>query len=253
MFPDSSTLVSSSWDQTLKIWDLSAPPDRPCQSIAFREKLILSEISTEFRVIAHGSKNSVFIVDIRSPENIERRVSSLGSQLRSSAASRPLDFGWAIGSIDGRVAIEYFGDLRCQAQRFSFSCNRHEEGESVIVYPVNSLCFHPGTGVLTSGSAKGNICFWDIDAKRKLTEIQSPFDLSVASLDYDSDGEALAIAFSYTWDKGEIDHPADRLLLHFPAEQSVTPSSAGQDRDLGHRCVETVATGTSRLCPQPKQ
>jgi cell cycle arrest protein BUB3 len=72
--------------------------------------------------------------------------------------------------------------------------NRHEEGESMIVYPVNSLCFHPRTGVLTSGSAKGNIYFWDIEAKRKFTEIQSPFDLSVAALDYDGAGNA----FSYT-------------------------------------------------------
>jgi cell cycle arrest protein BUB3 len=224
LLPSSSTLISSSWDRTVRLWDVRSDADT--QTLSFHEKVILSEVCHSSTIIAHGDKSSVFIVDVRHPEAIERRVSSLGHQLRSACAAFPDPFGWAIGSIDGRIAIEYLGDLRRQAQRFSFSTTRHDSSQSVTLFPVNALCFHPATGVLTSGSCSGNIAFWDLTRKRKLAELQSPFGVAVAGLDYSGDGALLAAAFAYTWDQGEVEHPPDRLLLHEPSEQSVSAQSS---------------------------
>jgi hypothetical protein len=39
-------------------------------------------------------------------------------------------------------------------------------------------------------------------------------------MDYNPDGNVLALAFSYTWDKGEIEHPNDRLVLWVTSEQT---------------------------------
>jgi cell cycle arrest protein BUB3 len=195
--------------------------------LSFHEKVILSEVCGPSTIVAHGDRNSAFVVDVRRPEAVERRVSSLGHQLRCACAAQPDPFGWAIGAIDGRIAIEYLGDLRHQAQRFSFSTARHDGSQPVTLFPVNALCFHPVTGVLTSGSCNGNIAFWDLTRKRKLAELQSPFGVSVAGLDYSADGALLAAAFAYTWDQGEVEHPPDRLLLHAPSEQSIT-AQAGE-------------------------
>lgn len=222
MIPGSQLTVTTSWDQTIKIWNLQGALE-PVHTFDLNDRILCAEPSTNGRIIAHGAKNFVYIIDISNPENIERRVSSLGHQIRSACASTPTDFGWAIGSIDGRIAIEYFGDELRQAQRFAFSCNRRDEEERVIVYPVNALAFHPQTGVLTSGSCNGDLCFWDIDSKRKLAEIPSPFGVSIACMDYNNDGSILAIAFSYTWDKGDIEHGEDKLILHAPSPASVTP------------------------------
>lgn len=211
-------MISSSWDKTIRIWDLCSSD--PPQCLAFPEKFLLSEICGDFTVMAHGHKNSVFIVDLRNPSTFERRVSSLGRQIRSACAARPVPFGWAIGSIDGRIAIEYLGNLRQQAQRFSFSTARHEAGETATLFPVNALCFHPQSGVLVSGNCAGNICFWDLEFKRKLAEVQYGFGVGLAGMDYNSDGNVLALAFSYTWDKGEIEHPNDRLVLRATPEQT---------------------------------
>jgi cell cycle arrest protein BUB3 len=211
--PDLSALISSSWDTTVRIWDPRASPDQNHTTIFLKEKILTCVPSSNYSVVAHGSKNNVYLFDLRNPSEIEKRVSSLGYQIRSSAASKPNDFGWAIGSIDGRIAIDYFGDIQHQAQRFSFSHQKHEEGQEVVIYPVSALCFNPQSGILASGSCQGNITFWDLDAKRKVSEIQSPFDVSVAGLDCSQDGSMLAIAFSYTWEEGEIEHPPDRLVV----------------------------------------
>jgi WD40 repeat protein len=106
----SESIISSSWDKTLRIWDFSFS-DAP-YSLSFPEKLLLSEICVDFTVITHGHRKSVFIVDLRNLSLFKRRVSSLGRHIRSACASRPVPFGWAIGAIDSRIVIEYFGNLR---------------------------------------------------------------------------------------------------------------------------------------------
>lgn len=225
VFPETGLLLSGSWDKTLAMWDTKQPPETSLiGNLEFNEKIMFSSACTENRIVAYGHHNTVFVIDTRNPEKIERRVSSLGKQIRSFCVSSPDQFGWAVGSIDGRIAIEYFGDIRHQAQRFSFSCNRHEQDEKIIVYPVSCLAFHPVTGILTSGSSKGSLYFWDIQNKRKLTEVQSPFHNSVAAIDYNNDGSILAIAYSYTWEKGDVEHPEDRVLLFYPNSQNISLS-----------------------------
>ncbi|KAH0792393.1 WD40 repeat-containing protein [Histomonas meleagridis] len=214
-------LVSSSWDQTVKMWDLNQPDQ--VVNFNFKEKIMFSGISKEGNIVAYGHRNTVFIIDPNNPDQIEKRISSIGKQIRAfeMCQSEPK---WAIGSIDGRIAIEYFGDLKHQAQRFSFSCHRHDdEEEKFILYPVNSLSFHPVTGILTSGDSKGSICFWDLENKRKLTELHTPYQNSISSLCYNNNGTILAIAYSYMWDKGNVGHPNDTLLLCAPTAQCVTP------------------------------
>jgi hypothetical protein len=39
-------------------------------------------------------------------------------------------------------------------------------------------------------------------------------------MDYNPDGNVLALAFSYTWDKGEIERPNDRSVLWVTSEQT---------------------------------
>jgi WD40 repeat protein len=217
-FPDTSVIVSSSWDESIRIWDLSqAPENGSCITIGLRDRILSLLNSTEHRIVAHGSKNFVYIIDTRNPQKYERRICSLSSQIRSSCASKPIDYGWAIGSITGRVAIEYFGDLRQQAQRFSFSCGKVDGDENCVVYPVNALSFNPRNGVLVTGCANGRLGFWDIGEKKKLAEVEGKVDSGVAALEWDSNGERLLVGFSYTWDKGEIEHGPDRVVIYVPA------------------------------------
>ena len=219
VFPGTNLLLSSSWDQSLCLWDLNN--NAMINRMELNERILFASACEENRIVAYGHRNNVFVLDTRNPDTIEKRVSSLGKQIRSFAISKPQNYGWAIGSVDGRVAIEYFGDIKHQAQRFSFSCNRHEnEDGKTIVYPVSSLCFHPVTGILATSSCYGNINFWDLQNKRKLTELQSPFNNSVSDMEFSKNGSLLAIAYSYTWEKGEIEHPPDHVLIYSPNIQS---------------------------------
>ncbi len=53
--------------------------------------------------------------------------------------------GYAVGSIEGRVAVEYIDpSAESQKRKFAFKCHRQkaDNGEDTI-FPVNALAFHP--------------------------------------------------------------------------------------------------------------
>lgn len=52
--------------------------------------------------------------------------------------------GYALSSIEGRVAIEYFDmSSEVQAKKYAFKSHRSVIQDTEVVYPVNSLAFHP--------------------------------------------------------------------------------------------------------------
>ena len=60
--------------------------------------------------------------------------------------------GYAISSVEGRVAIEYFSESpEAQAGKFAFKCHRTKEGGKDTAHPVNAIAFHPSLGTFATG------------------------------------------------------------------------------------------------------
>ena len=101
-------------------------------------------------------------------------------------------------------------------KKYAFKC--HRVGD--IVYPVNTIAFHPTYGTFATGGCDGTTVTWDGLHKKKLTvlnndcqtsESSSPrFPSSIAALSFNRDGNELAIASSYTFEEGEKDGDNDR-------------------------------------------
>ena len=72
-----------------------------------------------------------------------------------SMCSLPNGDGFIIGSIEGRVGVEYLVDSSTQ-KPFSFRCHR------------NSITVHPVYGTFATGGADGSVCVWDAVAKKRL-------------------------------------------------------------------------------------
>lgn len=219
---------SASWDGYVHFW---FPGDEePLHSHNVGQKIVAA-CSNSNHVVVCTAKNTVVILDLTKPEaiTVEQRISSLQMQIRAICPSYPEEYGWAVSSIDGRVAIEYFGDLKSQAQRFAFHSHRKEEEEKTIVYPINALCFHPKEGTLVSGCSGGMVNFWDLKNKNKLQPIPFQFETSVSALEFSPDGNFLAIASSYMFDKGNIEHPSDRLIIYKVTDENI--KSVKQDEN----------------------
>ncbi|KAI5287880.1 hypothetical protein KEM55_009241, partial [Ascosphaera atra] len=88
----------------------------------------------------------------------QRRESSLKFMTRT-VACMPNDDGYASSSIEGRVAVEWFDPSEeSQARKYAFKCHRQPASDTPgvdVVYPVNSLTFHPVFGTFASGGGDG--------------------------------------------------------------------------------------------------
>lgn len=84
--------------------------------------------------------------------------------------------GFAVGTVEGRVAIEVFSEMskknttdpnqkNSNSPNFQYKCHRDKRNDGGFhVYSVNSLSFHPLNTFCTGGS-DGVIAFWDKDAR----------------------------------------------------------------------------------------
>lgn len=143
----------------------------------------------------------------------QRRESSLKYQTRCVKAF-PDGAGFALSSIEARVAVEYFDPSpEAQAQKYAFKCHRHKNADGVdIAYPVNDMSFHPSFGTFATGGADGMISVWDGQNKKRLCQFHK-YPTSIASLDFNRDGTLFAIASSYTHEEGDKPHPNDAIFI----------------------------------------
>jgi cell cycle arrest protein BUB3 len=114
----------------------------------------------------------------------------------------PNGLGYASSSIEGRVAVEFFDPSdESQARKYAFKCHRQVEGNTDVVYPVNSLSFHPIYGTFASGGGDGVVSLWDGMAKRRLKQYQK-FGANVAAVSFNKDGKYLAVGTSGGFEDG---------------------------------------------------
>jgi len=138
------------------------------------------------------------------------RESSLKYQTRT-VKFLPDATGFAVGSIEGRVALEFLEDLKVPSngrKKYAFKC--HRIGDTV--YPVNAITFHPKYHTFATGGCDGTISTWDGLHKKKLATLPK-FSTSIAALAFNHNGSELAIASSYTFEEGDRDHPRDEIFV----------------------------------------
>ena len=103
---------------------------------------------------------------------------------------------YAIGSIEGRVAIQHIEDS-FPNKNFAFKCHRTEKD----VYPVNSICVNPKYGTFSTAGSDGTFGFWDKESKQRLRSFRrcnAPISCSA----FNGTGSLFAYAVSYDWSTG---------------------------------------------------
>lgn len=152
-------MVTGSWDKTLKYWDTRSPT--PMGTLQLSERVYAMDVKAPLLVVATADR-LVHVVDIRQPSTIYKTITSNLKFQTRTVACFPDATGFAIGSIEGRVAVQHVEE---KDKRNDFAFKAHREGADI--YPVSSIAFHPfGTFSTTGGD--GTYCFWDKDARQKL-------------------------------------------------------------------------------------
>lgn len=137
----------------------------------------------------------------------QQRESSL-RYLTRAVSCMPDDAGYVTSSIEGRAAVEWFEDTpEVQARKYAFKCHRHPatDFEGDLIYPVNTLAFHPVHGTFATGGGDGTVALWDAAAKRRL-RLYPKVAQSVAAVAFSVDGKYMAVGICPGFEAGQEDY-----------------------------------------------
>lgn len=232
-------VASASWNRQLCLWDLrqqDGSRSAPVARIDLPGKAFAMDVNSShdrILVATSGRRNCIF--DLRRGaeadgamggvelSSVLDRDSSLKFQTRC-VRFFPDGHGFCVGSIEGRVGVEFLEELGVPTQgmkKYAFKC--HRVGETV--YPVNVIAFHPTfTSTFATGGCDGTVILWDGEHKKKLTSFPA-FPTSISAVAFSPDGTEVAIASSYTHEEGDRDHPQDEVYVRKILDHEVMPKA----------------------------
>jgi len=216
--PQGGILATGSWDKTVKYWDLRSPT--PVSTVQLPERCYSMDVQYPLMVVGTAERH-IQIFNLTNPTSAYKTIPSpLKWQTRVvSCFTSSQNSGFAIGSIEGRVAIQYV-DEKDSSNNFSFKCHRRDQTPNAkdqsLVYAVNDISFHPVHGTFSTCGSDGTIHFWDKDARTRLKTFEAaPGPISATA--FNRNGTIFAYAVSYDWSKGHTGmtpgHP-NKLMLH---------------------------------------
>ena len=236
--------VTGSWDKTVKFWDIKQRNGVPACELKHEERIYAMDVKGSITVVATAD-NRIHIYDknqkigaYKSPLNYQSRCVSIFSDLK----------GFAIGCIEGRVAIQYFDEIQLEiakeqnrgarndkSKNFVFKCHR----EKTDVFCVNAIDFHRYNTFCTAGS-DGVFSWWDKDMKHRLAIFEkfkkkevNGVQMPITSVKFNPMGNLMFYSLSYDWSKGaEHNNPniGQHIMVHPITDKLIQPkqqASAG--------------------------
>mmetsp|Transcript_20985 Transcript_20985/g.30075 ORF Transcript_20985/g.30075 Transcript_20985/m.30075 type:complete len:366 (-) Transcript_20985:144-1241(-) len=228
---DTKTLLTGSWDKTLKVWDLRQPT--PAATIQLSERVYCMDTKGQ-AVVSVTADKQVSVFNITSGSKFSEFQSPLVYQPRCvSIFSNNL--GFALGCIEGRIAIECFDELQYKknqtgatlnkpkgSENFAFKCHRDQND----IFSVNAIAFHPKNTFCSAGS-DGVLSFWDKEARYKLSNFdQFKRVCPITDVKFNEMGNYLFYSLSYDWSRGAENNEAkygQNIYLHMVQPGEVTP------------------------------
>lgn len=206
-------VVTGSLDKTLKLWDMRQ--SQPAKVFNCPERVYGMDLLMPIMVAFTADRKLLAYRMDNSPSEWQSFDTQLKQQLRcisifkNKSGQEP--FGFAYGSIEGRVAIHNFKPDKPN-DNFTFKCHRGpsqtSNREPQDIYPVNGISFHPKhTGLLATVGSDGKYTFWDKDNRTKLntsghTNTSNDPKKSISSCALDHDGKIFAYSVGYDWHRG---------------------------------------------------
>ncbi|KAK1828358.1 WD40-repeat-containing domain protein [Podospora conica] len=205
--------VTGSWDKTVKYWDFRTAA--PAGTLQCQERVYSMDVRDNLLVVGTADRY-INVVNLKDPTKFYKTMQSPLKWQTKVVSCFTDSQGFAIGSIEGRCAIQYVED-KDASLNFSFKCHRDPpQGNSTNVYAVNDISFHPQHGTFSTAGSDGTFHFWDKDAKHRLKGYPNVGG-SIASTTFNKTGSIFAYAISYDWSKGYQGNSSsypNKVMLH---------------------------------------
>jgi len=226
-------LATASWDMTVKFWSLSNPTGTPIGEYGaadIGERVYAFDIVYP-RCVIGTALNQIHIYDLQTHRKVDQIPSPLSHQMRTISVF-PDGMGFAVGSVEGRVGIQYFSEKN---KNFAFRCHREQpqgRPSESLVYPVNNISFNRKYNTFATAGSDGIFNFWDKDTKQCLKKFEKASQtISAAAFQYTNDAHTMPMfvyAISYDWHKGPESYRQDEpntVWIHCSQDAEIKPKA----------------------------
>ncbi|OTF78354.1 mRNA export factor-like protein [Euroglyphus maynei] len=219
--PNYTCLMTTSFDKTIKLWDLRQA--QPAMTVQLSDKVFCADVHYPMAVVSLANRAILVyslenglqqFKQIESPLKYQHRCVSIFTD-KDKSNNPPT--GFAVGSVEGRVAIQYLNPANPK-DNFTFKCHRSNGTSTNFqdVFIVHDIAFHPQHGTLATVGSDGRYSFWDKDARTKL-KTSEQVEQPITRCAFSARGEIFAYSVSYDWSKGhEYFNPQKKnyIFLH---------------------------------------
>jgi len=198
-------LITGGWDNVVSFWDCRQL--KPGFQISLPNRLYCADIKRDAFIIGTAERHICIYNLANLSQPFRHFLSPLKYQSRCISLF-PDTKGFAVGSIEGRVAIQDILDSN-NSNNYAFKCHRQKN----LFFPVNDISFHPDGYFSTCGS-DGFVLWWDKDKKIKIKDFEQG-NAPVTCCTFNSNGTLFAYSVGYDWTKG-TQFALDNLTLMSP-------------------------------------
>lgn len=195
-------LMTTSWDKTIRFWDMRSPT--AAHSITVADRIFCADAVYPMAVVGLANRQIIVYKLEGGIQEVKQTESPLKFQHRCISIFKKdgNPSGFALGSIEGRVAIQYVESSNPK-DNFTFKCHRSAELVNGFqdIFAVNDVAFHPVHNTLATVGSDGRFSFWDKDARTKLKSGEQ-MTAPITRCCFNASGEAFAYAVGYDWSKG---------------------------------------------------
>ena len=200
-------------------------------NVQLTERIYCADVVYPMAVVGTANRGIIVYSLENTPQEFKRIESPLKFQHRcvsifnDKKPGNPQPCGFALGSVEGRVAIQYVNPNNPR-ENFTFKCHRSNETANGAqeIFAVNDIALHPHHGTLSTVGSDGRFSFWDKDARTKL-KTSEQLEQPISGCAFSAKGDLFAYAVSYDWSKGhEFYNPQKKnyIFLH-PCFEDLRP------------------------------
>jgi len=195
---DLGAVVTGSWDKTCKYWDPRVATGQAVAAVKLPERVYCMDVNGPLMVVGTAERH-IQIYDVRKYNQPFRDFTSPLKFQSRCIATFPDRSGFALGSIEGRVAISHV-EQKDLKKNFAFKCHRHGANQTEV-FAVNSIAFHQRYGTFATAGSDGAYVFWDKDSKQRL-KLFNRMPQPISASQFSRDGSMYAYAVGYDWSRG---------------------------------------------------
>jgi len=201
--PRLNMIATTGWDRKIRYWDDRLKSNGYVFEFQLPERAYAADACKNVFVVCCGGKQkNIGVFDLRNYKKIRKSDKSpLRLQTRCCAVM-PSCEGYVIGSIEGRVAVQYFQGFNKNS--FAFKCHREGSGQKKKhCFAVNDISFHPQYGTFSTCGSNGRFNFWDLGKQIKVFGTHpKKFSVPLTCGQFSPDGKIYAQAACYDFSQG---------------------------------------------------